>query len=269
MTVIDKNEIYQKAEDIPVISPAVIQLIRIIDEPETSINEIVSTVSLDEVLCTDLFKLTNSANFANTKTIKSIHEAIHVTGILELKLLSFLLAAKRLVMDSDLWYKSVFVASTAREIAKSLGKDAIYQSNIYLAGLMHTLGELIFKLYYRDIYKDICQNHSGSNRLNKEKEIFGLDSIELTNYIAELSIVPDTVTEILKYNKRFDHPDYKQENAIIELAGILEENELVEDEDIEFIIDESFLYQYELHKIELNSQLISELHKKARGLISY
>lgn len=269
MQIVRTNDLYAKAAEIPVISPAVIELINIVGEPDTTNSQIVAVVGTDTVLCSSIFKFANSATLAARRKVRSLEEAVYLLGLNELKILSFLTAAKRIVLDADLWYKSVFTAHAARKIAKELGKNTKYQEDIYLAGLMHTIGLLVFKLYYHNEYKEINQETDKYKRLKLEKELFGTDHLALAHHILKTSDLPESVIEIIRNQSKSNSKNKNEENIILDLVNIFEENHMIEDDDLESVIDFKALQESGIRDLKIDSELINKLHEETKELMCF
>lgn len=269
MSIVSLDEITQKAADLPVISPAIIEIINIIDDPTVPIADIVSLVEVDEVLCADIFRFANSATFGSRRKVTTLNDAIMLIGLMELKQIAFLIAAKKVISDNDLWYHSVFVATAAKEIAKKLNKSHVYVEQLYMAGLMHAFGALVFNLFYKKEYGEVKKLDCKQKRLIQEKETFGIDHVDLNYHILKTWGLPSKVLEIIRNHQKNDNEDYSEQNLLIELADKLEKFEYADESDLELLVDPVELERYGLEKLRLTPKMVKDFHKKAQELINF
>ncbi len=94
--------------DLATISPVAVELISKVEDINVSRDEIAQLVKKDDVLYTNVFKLVNSAALGLPRRVQNILEAINIIGMFQLRSLTFMIAAKKVFVDLDLWYKSVF-----------------------------------------------------------------------------------------------------------------------------------------------------------------
>ncbi|MDG1096010.1 MAG: HDOD domain-containing protein [Methylophilaceae bacterium] len=75
-----------------------------------------------------------------------------------------------------IWQHSLVAASIARELAKEVGFD---QDGAYIAGLMHTIGQLPINMVFPKAGADIeavCKGRSVLERHEMEHDMLGIDN---------------------------------------------------------------------------------------------
>ena len=261
--------------DLATISPVAVELISKVEDINVSRDEIALLVKKDDVLYTNVFKLVNSAALGLSRRVQNILEAINVIGMFQLRSLTFMIAAKKVFVDLELWYKSVFLAYSAERIALELGLSQNFQSDVYISGLMMSSGQLIFKMFYRDKYKDIDKILNYQERLKAEKKIFGISSIELSCEIIKNYGLPETIYSILsKQDLDWDDEEFGLANAVLELARILAEIDSKDMDEFELrrairaLLDPEMLKKFQMSDLRLDTDFVAQLHEGTAAFVN-
>lgn len=261
--------------DLATISPVAVELISKVEDINVSRDEIALLVKKDDVLYTNVFKLVNSAALGLSRRVQNILEAINVIGMFQLRSLTFMIAAKKVFVDLELWYKSVFLAYSAERIALELGLSQNFQSDVYISGLMMSSGQLIFKMFYRDKYKDLDKILNYQERLKAEKKIFGISSIELSCEIIKNYGLPETIYSILsKQDLDWHNEEFGLANAVLELARILAEIDSKDMDEFELrrairaLLDPEMLKKFQMSDLRLDTDFVAQLHEGTAAFVN-
>lgn len=121
------------------------QLIVAITKDEPDIDEIAKIISRDATLAFSLMKLVNSAYFALRNRAKSIHQALVIMGLGQLKQWVYLLSFKHDSgsVSEELLKTSFLRAQFCSELSQLIQNFPISQSEAYLMGMFSTLGILM------------------------------------------------------------------------------------------------------------------------------
>ena len=142
-----KTHILHEIEGIPPFPENIIQLQRLCNDPESSIEVIARRIKVDPALTTDVIKLSNSAGFVPGKRIENIHEAVMTIGLKNLNAILVASNARR-ILDKryskfeQIWEHCNKTAYYARNIALSYRLTSIVEYS-FMAGLLHDLGKII------------------------------------------------------------------------------------------------------------------------------
>lgn len=265
------DEIYKKASQLPAISTVLIELINIIDNPKTTKNQITELVNQDQVLCADIFKYLGSAEFSLSRKPNNINEAIDYLGLSRLKDLVFLISTRNMFLDVELWYESVFIANTARKFARLLNKSNDYCEEIYMAGLLFTLGKIAFKKFYREEFDQIDPELSINERIQLEEQFFGLNFIDLSYKLLEFSGLPPKTLLIIKNQQlSYEAEAYNSQNLLLDYAYNLVKLEYAGDYEIEEKKpDLRLLELYSLDKLSVDYPMVKKLHEEAKNIVKF
>lgn len=266
------KDLLKHTEELATISPAAVELLHKINSPEITRQEIYKLVSMDEVLYANLFKAVNSAAIGLSRKAQSVAEAVDILGLNGLRNLVFMVAAKKVFVDLELWHKSVFIAFTAQRLAEKIPLKPNQVSNIYIAGLMQSIGELVFKMFYKKHYDEIILFEDIDERKNRERAIFGLSSEELAFEIVKQYGLPESIVKIMEnQSKSWDDEAFMIENALINTASSLSELTLDDIQDQESInekINFEILDKFSLKNFDINPDLLIKLHEETDNFVA-
>ncbi len=213
------EEINSRVEEMPSLSRIAIDLIKLIDNPRCTREEVRKLVSLDEVLYAQIFKYANSVAFSGARgAVTSLDRAIDVIGLNELKNVAFTAAARSMFKDKDLWRQSVFLAVASQFFAREVAMPRQVEDDIYITGLLNTFGVLVFRTFYEADYKQFQSVQNYQERLEREKEFFGINNLELAYLALRGCGLPETTLDMI-YSQQFYGTDkFERHNAIVEVA---------------------------------------------------
>ncbi len=192
------EKLLQLADELPSVSPAAIKILDIIDNPNTSREEIVKTISSDEVLFAYTFKYANSAAKRVVKEVKTLNEIVELMGFNVIKEVATIVAAKSIIGDKRIWEESVFIATAAKNMAQRDKFDTRITDQLYMAGLFQNYGSFILLHHFRAIYQDILEIKNIRKRLNQEKKTFGVNHFQATAKVLEDYNIPEYTLSIIK-----------------------------------------------------------------------
>ena len=180
--------------DISSIKQTVMQIITIINDPNSSAKDLKNIIDIDPPLTAKLLKLANSAFYGYPKTINEIQEAIVCIGFEAVRELALSQKVCELFKKEDylhgytrisLWKHSVAVAICGKLIYrrefKKLGE------NIYVAGLLHDIGIIVLDQFMNDDFiKILKKSRSEKNNLvNIENTVLGFNHTDIGMAISE------------------------------------------------------------------------------------
>ena len=138
-----------KVTQIATLPEVTAQIVSVVDDPDTTADDLETLVSSDPVLSVRVLKVVNSAFYGMPGEVSSIKQAIVVLGMSGVKNIAIAAGISKLfrggkVHESfdaqDLWRHSAAVAAAARLIAEKSGDD---RDGVFLIGLLHDLGVMI------------------------------------------------------------------------------------------------------------------------------
>ncbi len=251
------------------ISPAAIEILNIVDRQDTSLKDIADLLALDEILLVNAFKLVNSAAFALRKAPRTIEEAVTHLGLYGLRDLIFMVAARKLFANISSWHKNIFIAQACKKLAHRFHLKDKAISDLYIAALVHCLGESSLEITYKSKYQDLSEEENLHEKLNQEKHLYQISSSKLSEQMLHDSGMPKSILKILSnQDQGFYSENYKLENILIDLGHQLYFLAFTDQIEIDEIMSQEKYISFNLDKLSLSSSYIKQLHQQVNSLIS-
>ncbi|TWI63931.1 HD-like signal output (HDOD) protein [Desulfobotulus alkaliphilus] len=170
------------------------QVLALAEDPMADTQKIAELIRFDPYITADLLKMCNSAYFARSRTIDSVHDAINILGmdrIVDLVVMkcgagNFSGEQRGYGLDEGaLWKKAVSCAIIARDLAIRVGLADRHL--VFTAGLLRDIGKVILSRFVGDRFERIqhlvaVENYSFREA---EKKILGVDQSELSGIVAK------------------------------------------------------------------------------------
>ncbi len=144
------NDLVAQIDQLPAPNPVALEVMRLCSEPNISISQLVTLISTDQSLTSQVLRIANSSYFNFPKTIGTLDRAVVILGLnllrdvaLSIAFHSFYKGFKNQeLFDFDyLWHHSLLTAVVSKALA--LKYDSDNQHLYYFAGLMHDIGKLV------------------------------------------------------------------------------------------------------------------------------
>jgi putative nucleotidyltransferase with HDIG domain len=229
------KEIVKEINELPQFPENIVHLQQMIDDPESEITDISKNIAMDMSLTADLLKIVNSAQYMLSKKVDSITEAVKLVGLRGLKNLLYSYGTQKVLKSGlkELWNHANKTAFYAYALAKSYIKKKDLLDDVYIGGILHDIGKIIFFNAHPKLVGKIAE-------LAKEramnKDIFealstGLNHAEIGALIAEKWNFPDDLVLSIRYHHdpKAAPPERWEAVATIYLANCManyEEKEL-------------------------------------------
>lgn len=260
--------------ELSTISPVAVELINKINLPNTTRKDVADLVEKDEILYANIFKFVNSAAFPSARRPQNLVQAIDLMGTNEVRNLVFAIAARKAFVDLELWFRSVFTAFAAQKFARAKEYSQDDVSNIYILGLMQSLGEQIYTTFYKQENEPIKEAKTFTEKLKLQKEIFGFTSLELSAEILKDFGLPDAIINLIEFQKLdFEDENFKEVNALIYTAACLAElssetaAEEVTPEDLEESLNRDLINKFQLNDLGINTSMFEALQSDTRSFV--
>jgi len=199
-------------------------VLALLDDPDVSLNEISRTLEGDPLLSARLLRLANSPLFARGQRLDSIHQAIVRLGYAEVRTavttIGFIDCVGR---DSrafdmrEIFREAVCCASLSRRLARDLRKGSA--SSAYLAGLLHSMGEIVLGLCFEQRFEScVLEGRASMVPLSEvlERE-FGFSAAEIGAHLLGRWRMPEEVVDAVRF-KNSPHRS-PRENSLAEIVG--------------------------------------------------
>jgi putative nucleotidyltransferase with HDIG domain len=230
-TAIPLEEIVRGVNDLPSLPWVVGEVIKLIDDPNSTISELNEVICRDQSMTTKVLRLSNSAFYGYSRRIATIVEAIGVLGyntIRDLVLAAsvYSLMKKEVkgyqIASGDIWRHSITCAMTARIVARRTGYQQGDQA--FIAGLVHDIGKVILSVYVADAYDEIIRQVREEEKPFSvvEEEILGFTHAAVGARVADKWNLPaDHVEAIACHHTPLDAAENPELTAIVHVADAI------------------------------------------------
>ena len=224
--------IRNKNTQLPTLPVIVEKILAMAREDTTSAKDLAEFISRDQAIANKILRLSNSAYYGMMKEIDSIPRAITIIGFNEVVSLTIGMSvistfsgngtSKNFNMKG-LWIHSLGCAFATGKTAKKLGINQAEQ--IFISGLLHDMGKVIFALYFPDEYMAALEyTKENETFLYKgEKHVLGVDHAMLSGLLMEQWNFPDSILIPARYHHSVEQcpPKYHQLALVVAFSDYL------------------------------------------------
>ena len=224
------KEIILSIKSFPSMPATGAKMLRMLEDPETTVDEIEDVLRHDPGLTGNVLKLANSAYFGIPAKVASTRQAVLLLGLK--KLIQLVIAScVNAVMDKpvpgynlppgNLWRHSIAVSIAAEALAKD--KKNLEIEDIFTPALLHDIGKLILGHFVKEeqaAIEKIAQN--GVPYVEAENMVLGTDHAEVGAQILQQWSFPASVVNAVRWHHK---PDVSEKAAapvdIVYLSNLL------------------------------------------------
>jgi putative nucleotidyltransferase with HDIG domain len=224
------KEITTKIQSFPSMPATGAKMLKMLEDPETTVDEIEDVLRHDPGLTGNVLKLANSSYFGIPSKVASTRQAVLLLGLK--KLIQLVIAScVNAVMDKpvpgynmapgNLWRHSIAVSIASEALVK--GKKNLAVDDIFTPALLHDIGKLILGNFVKEDQAAIEKiANQGVPYVVAENMVLGTDHAEIgAQTLTQWSFPPDVVDAV-----RWHHdPDFPEKPGsaidIVYLANLL------------------------------------------------
>jgi putative nucleotidyltransferase with HDIG domain len=203
------DQILQQIGTIQPLPGTVLRLINVINDPKTTVNDIVETIKYDQAVTSQILRICNSAYFGLTREIHSLNEAIRYLGTM--KVLQLVMAvhtnallSRRMtgydLAPGALWKHSVAVALASTAVAQRIANE---NANVaFTAGLLHDLGKVVLSEHVAEEFNRIITlvTQEKMSFVEAERQELGLSHCEVGARVGQAWQIPDTILLCIEHH---------------------------------------------------------------------
>ena len=201
----------------------------LVDDPESSAEEIAKVIETDPGLSTRLLGIANSAMFGYSMEVDTMSRAVTILGTRQVRDLVLTTTAARtfekiptdLISIDDFWHHSIYCGLLAKQIA-SMTKTP-HGETMFMAGLLHDIGHLImFNQIPEQIHEILIETLlPGEEPLFQvERRVLGFDHSEVGGALAKMWTLPPILQEVIELHHEPEKAEkFPQEVFLIHIAN--------------------------------------------------
>ena len=199
----------------------------LIDQPNTRPSDLAEVILCDPGLSARLLRLINSAYYGLSKPVDTVSQAIYLIGQRELRDLVVATSAVNLfkglppeqVNMEIFWFHSIACGIAARELARRCRLPE--GERLFLAGLLHSVGKLVFYSQCPDQYRQVLQRfeQEGVDTVVAERQVFGFTYADLSAELLKTWRFPERLwVAVAHHLEPAKAPSYWLEAVIVHAA---------------------------------------------------
>ena len=199
----------------------------LIDRPDTRPADLAEVILCDPALAARLLRLVNSAYYALPNAVDTVSQAIHLIGQRELRDLVMATSAVNLfkglppeqINMEQFWFHSIACGIAARELARRCHLPE--GERLFLAGLLHGIGKLIFYTQCANQYREVLQlaERERLSIVAAERQVFGFTYAEVSAALLKIWRFPERLWMAVAHHlEPAGAPSYWLEAVIIHAA---------------------------------------------------
>ncbi len=187
-----KNEItkklYSNIDEIPTLPAVVPRLLSLFEQEDVTARKVAELISEDPALTANVLKVANSAYYGFSGRISTVEHAVMLLGFnmvraltLSVGVIKTLPSRETAFSEEALWLHSIRVATSMDEIAKHYHMTSEKKGYIFIIGLLHDIGKILFDQLFPEEYQKLFADEPDLDTgvlAEREREIFGVDHAE-------------------------------------------------------------------------------------------
>jgi putative nucleotidyltransferase with HDIG domain len=221
--------INSQISSLPALPAIVTKVMAVTANPESTANELMQVILPDQMMCSTILKVANSAFFGIPRGVSTIERAVVVLGYEEIRNIvigkAIFSSLPRLSKENrntiSLFWEHAFTCGLASKIiAEHLHLPA---SEFFIAGLIHDIGKLAMLMAFPHEYS-ILRELSNPNNLNdsaEEQAKFAISHDKVGLQLAERWLLPEKLVMAIGYHHSpQEAPAHKEYPLIVQVADI-------------------------------------------------
>ena len=194
----------KEIESLPPMPDTVGRVRAAIDDPDSTIRDVVNIVNTDTAVVAKLLSLANSAALGYGGRVTSVEFAIKIIGLKDTYHLVLSLAALRTFRkvsgfdNEKFWDRAVFCAIASEVLARACGH--VCTGEAFCAGLMSDIGRMALAKVAASRYITIDPNLCGEKLLAAERELFFLTHAEVGYILTATWNLPAQFVQAIRFH---------------------------------------------------------------------
>lgn len=203
------NDIVSRVQTVPPLPGAVVRLIAIINDPASTVQDMVQVIQYDAGLTAQTLRLCNSAYFGLARRVTSLHEAIRFLG--SLRLLQIVMSVQGTALlgraqrgygmePGDLWLHSVAVALASASFGRRVHHPN--EGLLFTGGLLHDIGKIVLNEFVAAEFTEILARVENEKLsfCEAEQQVLGFSHSDIGATLAERWELPPAIIRCIRYH---------------------------------------------------------------------
>lgn len=222
----------ENISNIPTLPIVIEKITRLLQNPQTSAEEIGKAITTDQAIASKVLRLVNSAFYGFPGRISTITHAIVILGfstvkniVLTASIFDFFKKRGDSHPEFDLekfWIHSIACGAASQSIARFIGFAE--KEECFIGGLIHDIGKIILCQYLPDEFSRIVLNVKKKDILfvDSEREIIGMTHQEIGGTVVARWNLPRNLQEVVNFHHQpLPSREFYTITSIVHCADIL------------------------------------------------
>ncbi len=188
-----------------------LKIVSIVEDPNSTAQDLHAVISKDPALCTRILKVVNSAFYGLPGQIGSINRAIVLLGLNAVKNIAIAASLSKMFKGGqltptfsakDLWSHSLAVGTATKLIAESMRMGLVDEA--FLSGLLHDVGLMVEMQWDRNKLSEVLDKTSkspaGTSSVTLEEAIYGASHQDFGAALSEKWKFPKSFTNVIGHH---------------------------------------------------------------------
>ncbi len=224
----------EQIENLPTLPEVANKLLRIINDPMTTAQDVANLISRDLSLTSKVLRLSNSAFYGVPRTVATVHNAVVILGLKVINTMVFSITVVKmfpadgrhdLFPRKKFWSHSVAVAVLSKLLALRMRKFSLFDpEECFCAGLIHDLGRIVMDQYLHDDFTKAVKiaMEEGIPLTDAEQRVFGFDHSDVGDWLTARWELPGDIRVPIVYHHRPQlAPEAKEIAGVVHVADAL------------------------------------------------
>ena len=209
MITLQPEYLVERVDSLPKLPDVTLRLINVVNDPDSSLEEIVEIIRYDQTITTELLKLCNSAYFGLSRQITSLDDAVRFIGTSQLMQMVLAAHTQALLTPEQagyglrpgaLWVHAIAVATACQLVARRIGSNE--RGTLFTVGLLHDIGKVVLNENVSVTYSGIVRMvaEQGISFVEAEQRMLGTTHPEVGELVARRWKLPDPIPLCIRYH---------------------------------------------------------------------
>ncbi len=224
------EHIFDNMVELPTFPKVVQDALKMLDDPNTTVDELAEVLKYDPAITANIIKMTNSAHFGLPQQVASVETALALLGHKQIR--QILMASASLpyltrplygydITPDKLWSHSISTAIISEVVAEGCGVDA--GAEYFTAALLHDVGKIVLHIYVGGRLDEIAALASQEKITFPEAEwkVLGGDHAVIGSELLRIWEFPNDIVRAIRCHHDPDLYVQRREYAVVAMSNFI------------------------------------------------
>ena len=201
----EKTEAVLKTiKELPPLPLVVHKLLQVMDDPNSSADDISQVLNSDQAMASKVLKLVNSSFYGLSGKVTTVQRAIVILGLSSIRNLALGLGVTKLMaragngeLQQRFWDHSIATAVACETVARSTQR--MIPEEAFVAGLLHDIGHLVLLMTAPDEFRQVMDG-GPTNMVERETKIIGMSHTRAGQKLLKTWKLPTMLCDAIRFH---------------------------------------------------------------------